>query len=73
MTEFKVQLDDQVVQALGYKPIEQYLNKHIVRMILKMSSQDLLKDLKEVDLENDEQWKIAREEAWKTQAHKYEL
>ncbi len=60
MTEFKVQLDDQVVQALGYKAIEQYLNKHLVRMILKMSSQDLLKDLKEVDLENDEQWKIAR-------------
>jgi len=73
MTEFKVQLDDQVVRALGYHRIEEYINKHLVQMILKMSSQELLRDLEETDLENDEQWKIAREEAWKSQSHKYQL
>ncbi len=71
MTEFKVQLDDKVVQMLGYSTIENYLKAYINQIILKISSQDVLKDLETIHLENDERWEIAREGAWKEQAHKY--
>lgn len=73
MTEFKIKLDDQVVQTIGYNTIQQYIDKHILKMILKLSSQEILKDLEEIDMENDAQWKIAREEAWKAQSTKYQL
>ena len=72
MTEFKVQLDDKVVQMLGYDTIENYLKAYINQIVLKISSQDALKDLEGIQLENDERWIIAREGAWKEQGHKYQ-
>jgi hypothetical protein len=72
MTEFKVQLDDKVVQMFGYDTIENYLKAYMNQIILKLSSQDALKDLENIQLENDERWMIAREGAWKEQGHKYQ-
>lgn len=67
MTEFKVQLDDKLVQTLGYTTIEKYLKAYLNQIILKISSQDVLNDLKDIQLENDPKWSIAREGAWKEQ------
>jgi hypothetical protein len=72
MTEFKVQLEDKLVQTIGYKTIEKYLNDYINQIILKMSAQDALSDLKSINLDNDSKWKIAREQAWKDQGYKYQ-
>ena len=72
MTEFKVQLDDKLVQTLGYSTIEKYLKAYINQIILKISSQEVLSDLDSIHLENDEKWRIAREGAWKEQGHKYQ-
>jgi len=72
MTEFKVQLDDKLVQSLGYNTIEKYLKSYINQIILKISSQEVLSDLDSIHLENDEKWKIAREGAWKEQGYKYQ-
>jgi len=72
MTEFKVQLDDKLVQTLGYSTIEEYLKSYLNQIILKMSSQDALKDLDDIHLENDIRWNIAREKAWKEQGYKYQ-
>ncbi len=71
MTEFKVQLEDKLVQTIGYSTIEKFLSEYINQIILKISANDVLKDLKSIDLENDNKWKIAREEAWKEQGYKY--
>ena len=71
MTEFKVKLEDKVVQTLGYSTIEKFLNDYINQIVLKISAQDALNDLKSIDLENDGKWKIAREQAWKEQGYKY--
>lgn len=72
MTEFKVQLDDKLVQTLGYGTIEKYLKAYLNQIILKISSQDVLNDLKDIQLENDPRWSIAREGAWKEQGYKYQ-
>ncbi len=72
MTEFKVQLDDKLVQTLGYSTIEKYLKAYLNQIILKISSQEVLSDLEDIHLENDEKWKIAREGAWKEQGYKYQ-
>ena len=71
MTEFKVMLEDKVVQTIGYSTIEKFLNDYINQIILKISAQEALNDLKSIDLENDSKWQIAREQAWKEQGYKY--
>jgi hypothetical protein len=71
MTEFKIKLEDKIVQTIGYGTIEKFLNDYINQIILKISAQDALNDLKSNDLENDSKWKIAREQAWKEQGYKY--
>ena len=72
MTEFKVQLDDELVQTLGYGTIEKYLQSYLKQIILKISSQEALEDLEEIHLENDARWSIARESAWQAQGSKYQ-
>jgi hypothetical protein len=71
MTEFKIKLEDKLVQTIGYSKIEKLLNDYINQIVLKISAQEALKDLKSIDLENDSKWKIAREMAWKEQGYKY--
>lgn len=72
MTEFKVQLDDKLVQTLGYSTIEKYLKAYLNQILLKISSQEALNDLSDIHLENDDRWNIAREKAWKEQGYKYQ-
>lgn len=40
-------------------------------MILKNAAQEVLEDLKTIDLENDEAWQTARHLAWQQEKHKY--
>ena len=71
MTEFKIQLEDKLVQTIGYSTIEKFLSEYMNQIILKISEHDALNDLKTINLENDNKWKIAREQAWKEQGYKY--
>lgn len=71
MTEFNIQLEDNLVQTIGYETIEKYLNDYITQLLLKISAHEALTDLKSINLENDSKWKIAREQAWNEQGHKY--
>jgi hypothetical protein len=71
MTEFKVQLEDKLVQTIGYSKIEKFLSDYINQIVLKISAQESLDDLKSINLENDSKWRIAREQAWKEQGYKY--
>ena len=72
MTEFKVQLDDSLVQTLGYSTIEKYLNLYLNQLILKISSKEVLNELVDINLENDDRWQVARGNAWKEQGYKYQ-
>lgn len=36
-----------------------------------MAAQEILQDLKEIDLENDPQWQSARKSAWEQEKDKY--
>lgn len=71
MTEFKISLEDQIVKSIGYNKIEDYLNKNINQIILKLAAQDVLNDLENLDLNNDDKWNLAREAAWKEQGKRY--
>ena len=71
MVEFKIQLEDKFVQRLGYSAVEIYLQDFKQKMELKFAAQDVLKDLKDIDLENDEQWQLSRNLAWQQESHKY--
>ena len=73
MVEFKIQLEDKFVQRLGYSTVESYLQDFMQKLELKFAAQDVLKDLKDIDLENDEQWQLSRSLAWQQESHKYSL
>ena len=58
MTEFKIQLEDSFVQQYGYSKVDAYLKEFVKKLSLKIAAQELLHDIKEIDLENDPQWKL---------------
>lgn len=71
MIEFKVEIEENVVQQVGYQEVERYLQEFAQQLILKIAAQEVLDDLKNVDLENDPQWQMARNLAWEKEKHKY--
>ncbi len=71
MVEFKIQLEESFVQTLGNKQIESYLQEFMQKIVLRLSAQDILKDLETIDLENDQEWQISRNLAWQQEKHKY--
>ncbi|WP_448529760.1 hypothetical protein [Raineya sp.] len=71
MVEFKIQLDDNIVQAFGYKQVESYLQEFVNKMLLKAAAKEVLEELKTIDLQNDKEWQTARHLAWQQEKHKY--
>jgi hypothetical protein len=71
MIEFKVELEESLVQTVGKKQIEAYLQEFMEKMVLRIAAQDVLKDLEMIDLENDKEWQLSRNLAWQQEKHKY--
>ncbi len=71
MVEFKIQLEESFVQTVGHKQIELYLQEFMQKTLLKLSAQDVLKDIKAIDLENDKEWQMSRNLAWQQEKYKY--
>ncbi len=71
MVEFKVKIDDSIVQTFGYKEVESYLQDVVQKLILKAAAQDVMEDMKPTDHQNDKEWQTARHLAWQQEKHKY--
>lgn len=71
MVEFKIQLEESVVQTFGHKQVENYLQEFVKNMLLKAAAQDVLEDLETIDLQNDKEWQTARHLAWQQEKDKY--
>ncbi len=71
MVEFKIELDENVVQTVGYAQVENYLQDFVKTILLKAASKDVLEDLKNIDLQNDAEWQAARHLAWQQEKDKY--
>lgn len=71
MVEFKIQLDESVVKTFGHKQVESYLQDFVKTMLLKAAAQDVLEELKTIDLQNDKEWQAARHLAWQQEKHTY--
>ncbi len=71
MVEFKIQLEESLVQIMGYQQIETYLQEWTQKVVLKIAAQDILEDLERIDLENDVEWQLSRSLAWQQEKHKY--
>lgn len=50
MVEFKIQLEESVVQQFGYKEVESYVQDSVNKLLLKAAAEDVLEDLKTIDL-----------------------
>ncbi len=70
-TEFRLLVDNKLVQMFGYNEIEKYLQDYISNLYLKISAKEMLQGIQEVNLENDENWQIARDLAWNQEGHKF--
>jgi len=71
MKELTIKVDDKLVKLLGYSTIEQQVQDFTNRLYLKISAQEMLKEIQDIDIENDPKWHIARELAWKQESQKY--
>jgi len=69
--EFKIQLEESVVQTLGSQEVEKQLEDFAQKLILRMAAQDILEELTTIDLENDKECQMARNLAWEQEKHKY--
>jgi len=70
MRELKIQIDEKLIQTFGYSIIEQQIQDFVSKLYLKIAAQEMLKDINNIDLENDEKWKVARELAWQQEGNK---
>jgi len=71
MTEVKLLIDDNLIKTYGYSEIEKYLNDFISKLYVKISANEMLKGIQEIDLDEDPQWNKARDLAWKQENHRY--
>ena len=71
MVEFKINLEESIVKAIGKEEIEKSLEEITSQIILKLAAKDILSDLSTFDLSNDMAWQSARNLAWKEEQHKY--
>jgi hypothetical protein len=63
MVEFKVQIEEDIVNEYGKDILEQYLQEYLTKAILKLAAKEILDDLKAIDIK-DKSWLKARERAW---------
>lgn len=61
MTEFKIQVEDSVIQAIGIKAIEEQLQKLVELLQFRAAVPELLADLEEIDHSKDEHWEAAKQ------------
>lgn len=71
MVEFKIQLEESLVESMGYKQIENYLQDFVQKALIKMAAKDILNDLANDEIENDSEWRLARNLAWKQEKSRY--
>lgn len=63
MVEFKVQVEEDIVNEYGKDTLEKYLQEYLTKAILKLTAKEILDDLKTIDL-NERDLSKAREKAW---------
>lgn len=61
MTEFKIQVEDHVIHALGVKAIEEQLQKVLALLEFRAAVPEILADFEEIDRSKDEHWETARQ------------
>ena len=68
MTEFKIQVDDKVVNDFGKDVLERYFQEFYTKALLKLAASEILKDWNDGET-LDKQWQAARERAWQRQGN----
>lgn len=63
MTEFKIQVDDKVVNDFGKDLLEQFFQDFYSKALLQLAANEILKDWDDKETQ-DNNWKLARERAW---------
>jgi len=63
MSEFVVKIEDEIVQVLGKKTIEHYLQEFLAQAILKAAATDILADYENKDI-TDESWLTAKKNSF---------
>lgn len=63
MVEFKVQIEEDIVNEYGKDTLEKYLQEYLTKAILKLTAKEILDDLKTIDLKEN-RLLMAREKAW---------
>ena len=71
MKEITIKLDEQLIQTYGYAEIQEQIKDFVNRLYLKISAQEILKGIQDIELETDAKWQVARELAWKQESKRY--
>ena len=58
-----MQIDESFVDEYGKERLEKYLQEYLSKALLKLAAQELLEDLKQIDIQ-DEEWQQARARAF---------
>ena len=66
MTEFKIQVDDKIVNDFGKDILEQFFRDYYSNALLKLAATEILKDWDDNEIK-DSEWQAARERAWQKQ------
>ena len=62
MSEFVVKIEDDIVQSVGRKSIEQHLQTLVAKAVLNLAARDVLENYNESEVSDTDSWK----QSWQT-------
>jgi len=63
MTEFKIQVDDKIVNDFGKDILEHFFQEYYSKALLKLAAKEILRDWDDAETQ-DQEWQFARNRAW---------
>jgi hypothetical protein len=73
MTQITLKIDDSIVETLGRQQIETKIGEWLKELKRKIDLQEAVEELDSLQLSNDSNWQVARNLAWETYKHNYEV
>ena len=73
MTQITLKLEDSLVEGIGKEQIERLIKDWLHQYKRKQALKEAAEDLSSINLTNDPQWQVARNLAWESYKHNFEI
>ena len=73
MTQITLKLEDSLIEGISKDQIEQLVKGWLSQYKRKQALKEAIEELSTIDLTNDPQWQVARNQAWESYKHNFKI